>query len=241
MGGADAHGAPEDVLKDPFADTRAMDFVSDPAMRRPRFAGVAGDPYGSGRHLLLPLFRRMQYEGSRLALRSVAGLGFRSKGARQPGSHSAVRESAVGRPSSSPSTAEASRSASGSGADTRPGADTAAAEASATAARFSPGSPDPETSSEAGRAGAAQYSIGIKDALQESRGMLRAWNAGRLSLDYPPAEDSSDEPMQHHADNAAPPQQQVGLQGASSSELLRLIVATLRQVCCCCRETRSLA
>ena len=38
------HGSPEDVLKDPFADTRAMDFVSDPAMRRSRFAGVAEDP-----------------------------------------------------------------------------------------------------------------------------------------------------------------------------------------------------
>ena len=229
------------MLRDPFADTRAMDFVSEPAMRRPRFAGIAEDPYGSGRHLLLPLFRRMQHEGSRLALSSVSELGSRGRGAWQLGRHTAVHKSAVGRPSSSPSTAEVSHGLKRSGADTRPGADTAAAESSAAAVGSRTADPDPETSSEAGRAGAARYSIGIKDALQGSREMLRAWNAGRLSLDYPPAEGSSDEPMQHHADNAAPPQQQVGLQGASSSELLRMIVATLQQVCCCCHEMPCLA
>lgn len=62
---ADALGSPEDILKDPFLDTRAADFVTDPAKCRPRFAGVAEKPYGSGRHLLLPLLRRMQQGGSR--------------------------------------------------------------------------------------------------------------------------------------------------------------------------------
>ena len=229
------------MLRDPFADTRAMDFVSDPAMRRPRFAGIAEDPYGSGRHLLLPLFRRMQHEGSRLALSSVSKLGSRGRGVWQSGSHTAVHESAVGRPSSSPSTAEASHGLERSGADTRPGADTAAAELSAAAVGSSSASPDPETSFEAGRADAARYSIGIKDALQRSREMSQAWAAGRLSLEYPPAEGSSDQEMQHHADNAALPLQQVGLQGASSSELLQMIAATLQQVCCCCHETPSSA
>ena len=64
---AEAYGAPEDMLKDPFADTRVLDFVTDPAKGEPRFAGVENDPYGGGRHLLLPLFRRMQYQGSRYA------------------------------------------------------------------------------------------------------------------------------------------------------------------------------
>ena len=223
------------MLKDPFAYTGAMDFVSDPAMRRPRFAGIAEDPYGSGRHLLLPLFRRMQHEGSRLALRSIPGSESRGRGARQPGSHTAVHDSAVGRTSSSPSTAELSHSASGSGADT------AAAEAPAATVRSGPGRPDPETSPEGGSADRARHSIGTEDALQKSRKMSRAWAAGRLSLDYPPAEDSSDSEMQHHADSAAPPQQPVGLKGASSSELLQMIVATLQQVCCCCHETPNLA
>jgi hypothetical protein len=55
------------MLKDPFADARVLDFVTDPAKGEPRFAGVDSDPYGGGRHLLLPLFRRMQYQGSRYA------------------------------------------------------------------------------------------------------------------------------------------------------------------------------
>ena len=241
MGGADAHGAPEDVLKDPFADTRTMDFVSDPAMRKSKFAGIAEDPYGSGRHLLLPLFRRMQHEGSRLALRPNSEFRSRSKGARRLRSHTAMHAGAVGRPSSSPGIAELRRSASGSDADTRQGADMAAAKASAAAARSSSGRSDSETSFEAGSADRARHSIGTEDALQVSREMSCAWAAGRLSLDYPPAEDSSGEEMQHHADNAAPSQQQVGLQGASSSELLQMIVATLQQVCCCCHEMPGLA
>ena len=229
------------MLKDPFADTRAMDFVSDPAMRRSRFGGSAEDSYGSGRHLLLPLFRRMQYEGLRLALRSMGGLGLRGKGAREPGSHTAAHESAGGRPSSSPSAAELSHSASGSSADTWPGADTAAAEASAAATRSSSRSPDPGTSSGASEAGAARHSIGTEDALQGSREMLQAWAAGRLSLDYPPAKDMSDQEMQHHADSAAPPQQEVSLQGASSGELLWMIEAALQQVCCSSNQMPSLA
>lgn len=65
---AEAHGTPDDMLRDPFLETSLIDFVTDPEKAKPRFAGVATDPYGSGRHLLLPMFRRMQHEGSWCAL-----------------------------------------------------------------------------------------------------------------------------------------------------------------------------
>ena len=68
---AEAHGTPDDMLRDPFLDTSLIDFVSDPAKAKPRFAGVAEDPYGSGRHLLLPMFRLMQHQGSQYVLSHV--------------------------------------------------------------------------------------------------------------------------------------------------------------------------
>ena len=66
---AEALGSPEDMLKDPFLDTRASDFVTDPARGPSRFAGVADEPYGSGCHLLLPMLRRMQHGALRCARR----------------------------------------------------------------------------------------------------------------------------------------------------------------------------
>ncbi len=67
---------PEDMLKDPFADTRVLDFVTDPAKGKPRFAGLENDPYGGGGHLLLPLLRLIQYQDSRYAaLSTIPGTG----------------------------------------------------------------------------------------------------------------------------------------------------------------------
>lgn len=60
------------MLKDPFQDTRVLHFVTDPEKGRPAFAGAAEDPYGSGRHLLLPMLRRMQHDGSRYSCRHAS-------------------------------------------------------------------------------------------------------------------------------------------------------------------------
>lgn len=73
--------------------------------------------------------------------------------------------------------------------------------------------------------------------LQKARDKSRDWAAGRLSLEYPPADDDGGQPidsavMEHHKSEQAdrPPLPEDSLLGASSPELLHSVMATLQQV-----------
>jgi hypothetical protein len=63
-------------LPGPYDRSSTGYFVTDAECREPAYAGVADDPYGGGRHLLLPLFRSLQRRAARLlALCHTAGGG----------------------------------------------------------------------------------------------------------------------------------------------------------------------
>lgn len=64
----DAQGRPLPGVERPLSTSsfRAADFVADPGMGDAPFSRAARDPYGGGRNLLLPLFRRLQQRSARL-------------------------------------------------------------------------------------------------------------------------------------------------------------------------------
>ena len=67
-GSTDAQGKPLPGVEQPSftRSFRAADFVADPGRGEAPFSRAARDPYGGGRNLLLPLFRRLQQRSARL-------------------------------------------------------------------------------------------------------------------------------------------------------------------------------
>ena len=75
---------------------------------------------------------------------------------------------------------------------------------------------------------AAKHRIRIEGALQASHTLARDWASGRLSLDYPPAEDDDVGSVR-----SGPMPSQDSMQESSSAAVLHSVLSSLRQVSSC--------